>query len=182
MLSEKLAATLSEKQLRDLIKIQGKKANVNLRGIHSAQVETLSGAFVSKVEPYLLKNGTAKNEFRVRYNKQTPKKQLITALLNIQYFNEHIGTAEQIKKRAEETAKKYKLDIEDTSEYWKLVRAGFDATGYRVDSDSIMKIVAERMRAGQTSRGIKTAITKAAKAANDANEYITKFSKGGHWL
>ena len=126
--------------------------------------------------------GTAKNEFRVRFPKNTSKAKLIMNLLNIQYFNEKVGDAERVRKKAQETADKYNIDVEDTREFWRLVRAGFDATGYRVDSDTILKIISERMRHGQTARGIKTAITKAAKLALNADEYITKFSKGGKWL
>lgn len=182
MLSEKLAKTLSEKQLKQLIKMQGAKANKNLRGIKAANVENLSGAYVTKTAPYLQKHGTSRGAFRVRYGKNESKDNLIQALLNIQYFNEKIGSAEKVKERAQETADKFGIDIEDTQAYWRLVRYGFNSVGYRIDSDSIMKIVAERMRHRQTERGIKSAITRAANLAENGDDYLTHFSQGGKWL
>ena len=183
MLSEKLAMTLTEKQLRQLISMQGKTANKNLRSIRTEKVENLSGAYIKKTAPYLNKYSTKSGKnFRVSMPSNASKKQLVNALLNIQYFNEKIGTAEKVKAKAQHTADEYGIDIEDTAKFWDLVRAGFDSVGYRVDSDSILKIVSERLRNGQSARGIKVAITRAANAAESGDDFISKFSKGGKWL
>ena len=195
MLTEKMAATLSEEQLRQLIKMQGKRANKNLAkirqpyksgknkvDINGVTYADLSGVFAKKINPYLQKHGTKSGGFVLNPKAGTKKKDLITELLNIQYYNEKIGTPADIIRRAENTANEYGVDIENQARFWELVRKGFDAVGYRVDSDSILKIVSERMRAGQTGRGIKAAITRAANAADSGDDYIARFSKGGKWL
>lgn len=195
MLSEKMAATLSEEQLRQLIKMQGKRANKNLAKIRQpyksgknkvdidgVTYADLSGVFTTKVNPYLKKHGTKQGTFILSPKSGTKKSDLITELLNIQYFNEKVGTPAEIIRRAENVSNDYGVDVTDQVRYWDLVRKGFNAVGYRIDSESIMKIVAERMRAGQTDRGIKSAITRAANMAESGDDYISRFSKGGKWL
>ena len=195
MLSEKLAMTLTEEQLRDLIKMQGARANKNLSkirkpytggknkvDINGVTYADLSGAFVKKINPYLKKHGTKGGNFVLSPKEGTRKTELVTELLNIQYFNEKIKSPSDIISRAEKTANDYDIDITDTGRFWSLVKHGFDSVGYRVDSDSILKIVSERMRAGQSGRGIKGAITRAARMAESGDDFISKFSKGGKWL
>lgn len=183
MLSEKLAMSLSEKQLRQLISKQGKAANQLLKELKTSGAAELSGVYTRKYIPYLKQHGTKKGGFYTRPAKSTNKETLVNQLLNIQYFNSTLKSVEHVKQHAAEVAQEYNFADEDELKgYWKLVRYGMDACGYRVDSDTVQKIVRERMRAGQTTRGIKRAITLASKDATSGDDYITKLSKGGVWL
>ena len=195
MLSEKLARTLSETQLRQLIKMQGAKANKSISQLGKlykpknapdnakpVEIKELSGVFAIKTEPYLKKHGTTAGGFKLTPAKDATKQELIDELLNIQYYNEKIGTPAQIIARAERTANDYGVDITDTAEYWRLVRKGLNSTGFKIDSGSVEKIVAERMRAGKTERGIAISIGMAAKKADNGTDFITRFSGGGKWL
>ena len=183
MLSEKLALTLSEKQLRELISKQGKKANDLLRELKTTGAADLSGVFVRKYIPYLQQHGTKKGEFYTRPSKATSKTALVNQLLNIQYFNSTLKSVEHVKEQAAEKAKEYHFASEDDLKgYWKLVRYGMDSSAFRADSGTIEKIIQERMRAGQTYRGIKGMITRAANAADNGTEYIDILSRGGIWL
>lgn len=193
MLTEKLAKTLSEEQLRQLIKIQGGYANANLSQIHQTyipkdapdnatpvKISELSGVFAVKTQPYLQKHGV-NGAFDLN-PKNATKKQLIDELLNIQYYNEKIGSPAQIIARAERTAKEYNVDVTDTAEYWRLVRRGMESTGFKVDSGTVEKIVAQRMRAGKSEHGIKIAIGIAASKAKNGTDFLTRFSGAGKWL
>lgn len=182
MLSEKLAATLSEKQLRSLLSMQSKKANTILKDIRTTGAAELSGVYTKKYIPYLEQYGTKSGTFRQRQAKTTTKKELITQLLNIQYFNENIISSQHIKELAQEQASRVGIDVTELKAFWQLVKQGLDASGYRVDSEDMVKIVSERMRAGQSVSGIKAAITRAAKKAKNGTEYITKISEKGRFL
>lgn len=186
MLTEKLAKTLTEQQLRQLIREQGTKANRRLISLYTHGLEKQSGAFIVKTSPYLTKSGRTNKQgqqvFKTSMPKNATKEQLITNLLNIQYYNSYIGTALKVKKKAKATAKRYKIDIEDTREFWDLVKYGYNSVGYKIDSDNIQKIVSERLRAGQTAKTIKQAITRAAKQAANGDSFISKFGGGGKWL
>ena len=186
MLTEKLAKTLTEQQLRQLIKEQGATANRRLTSLYSHGLQKQSGAFIVKTSPYLKKSGRTNKKgqqvFQTSMSKTATKEQLITNLLNIQYYNSYIGTAAKVKKKAKATAKRYNIDIENSAEFWKLVEYGYNSVGYKIDSDNIQKIVAERLRRGQSTKAIKAAITRAAKQAANGDDFISKFGGGGRWL
>ena len=186
MLTEKLAKTLSEEQLRQLIKQQGQTANRRIRSLYKHDLVQQSGAFITKIEPHLRKSGRVNKAgelvFKTSMPKNATKNELVKNLLNIQYYNAYIGTAARVKRRAKATAKKFGVDLSDTKTFWKLVNYGFNSVGYKIDSDSIQKIVSERMRAGQSSRAIKAALTRAKNRAESGDDFISKFSGGGKWL
>lgn len=186
MLTEKLAKTLSEKQLRDLIKQQGKTANRRLTSLYNKGLEKQSGAYIVKTSPYLRKSGRTNKHgqqvFKTSMPKNASKDELVKNLLNIQYYNTHIGTAARVKKRAQMTANRYGVSLEETREFWQLVQYGYNSVGYKIDSEMIQKIVSERMRAGQSARAIKGQITRAAKLATSGDDFISRFSGGGKWL
>lgn len=186
MLTEKLAKTLSEKQLRDLIKIQGKTANRRLTSLYNKGLEKQSGAYIVKTSPYLRKSGRTNKRgqrvFKTSMPKNASKDELVTNLLNIQFYNHYIGTAARVKKKSEKTAARVGIDVKDTVEFWELVEHGYNSVGYKIDSDNIQKIVAERMKAGMPPASIKAQLTLAAKAAQNGTDFITKFGKGGLWL
>lgn len=186
MLTEKLAKTLSEQQLRDLIKQQGKTANRRLTSLYNKGLEKQSGAYIVKTSPYLAKSGRTNKHgqqvFKTTMPKNASKDELVTNLLNIQYYNQYIGTAARVKKKAKATASKYGVSLKETSEFWKLVEYGYNSVGYKIDSESIQKIVSERMQAGQSIAAIKGQITRAAKAATSGDDFISRFGGGGKWL
>ena len=186
MLTEKLAKTLTEQQLRQLIKEQGATANRRLTSLYSHGLQKQSGAFIVKTSPYLQKSGRTNKKgqqvFQTSMPKNATKEQLITNLLNIQYYNSYIGTAAKVKKKAKATAKRYNIDIENSAEFWQLVEYGYNSVGYKIDSDNIQKIVSERLRRGQSPKAIKAAITRAAKQAANGDDFISKFGGGGRWL
>lgn len=186
MLTEKLAKTLTEQQLRQLIREQGTTANRRLMSLYTHGLEKQSGAFIVKTSPYLAKSGRVNKKGRTVFQTSMPKnatkEQLITNLLNIQYYNTYIGTAAKVKKKANATAKRYNIDIKDSAEFWKLVEYGYNSVGYKIDSESIQKIVAERMRRGQSPKGIKAAITRASKQASSGDDFVSRFGGGGRWL
>ncbi len=186
MLTEKLAKTLTEKQLRQLIREQGAKANRRITSLYRQGLQNQSGAFTVKTSPYLQKAGrtnkAGQQVFKTSMPKNATKEQLVTNLLNIQYYNTYIGTAAKVKKKAKATAKRYGVDITETAEFWELVKYGYNSVGYKIDSGMIQKIVAERIRAGQSARAIKGQITRAANAASSGDDFISKFGGGGRWL
>ena len=186
MLTEKLAKTLSEQQLRELIKQQGKTANRRLTSLYTKGLEKQSGAYIIKTAPYLQKEGRINKKgqqvFKTSMPKTATKDELVKNLLNIQYYNQYIGTAARVKKKAKSTASRYGVTLNETSTFWKLVQYGYNSVGYKIDSDMIQKIVSERMNAGQSARGIKAQITKAANAASSGDDFITRFGGGGKWL
>ena len=185
MLSEKLAQSLTEQQLRDLIKLQGRRANRNLTKIRTKGVAELSGAMQSKVEPYLKRHGRtnrANEKVFQTATKGKTKRELITQLLNIQYFNEHVGTITKIKKRAEQTAKDFQIDLSDVKRFWRLVKYGYNSVGYRVDSGALTDIIRNRIRAGQKDDTIRRAIRRASERADNADDYLTTFSNEGKWI
>lgn len=180
---EKFLKQFSNKQLRQLIRETAKTANAKLADIRTTGAAELSGAYITKIRPYLHQHGTKKTEkFKQLYPKGTDKQTLITALQNAQYFNSYIGDSEQLQREAEQQAERLNIDIEDTREFWALVNWGYKNLGYRVDSDSLQKIIAERMRAGQTANGIKRAFSYAQNIAENGDEFINNFSKRGRWL
>ena len=186
MLTEKLAKTLSEQQLRDLIKQQGKTANRRLSSLYAKGLEKQSGAYIIKTAPYLQKDGRTNKKgqqvFKTSMPKTATKDELVKNLLNIQYYNTHIGTAARVKKKAQSTAKRFGVSLDETREFWKLVQYGYNSVGYKIDSDMIQKIVSERMRAGQSPTAIKGQITRAANAASSGDDFISRFGGGGKWL
>lgn len=186
MLTEKFAKTLTEQQLRELIKKQGQTANRRLSSLYQKGLTKQSGAFITKTNPYLQKSGRTNKKgqqvFKTSMPKNASKDELVKNLLNIQYYNSFIGTAAKVKKKAGATAKRYGINPEDTTEFWKLVNAGYQSVGYKIDSESIQKIVAERMKRGQTAKTIKAALTRAANQANNGDDFISRFSAGGKWL
>lgn len=186
MLTEKLAKTLSEQQLRDLIKQQGKTANRRLTSLYTKGLEKQSGAYIIKTAPYLKKEGRTNKKgqqvFKTSMPKTATKDELVKNLLNIQYYNQYIGTAARVKKKAKSTAARYGVTLNETSTFWNLVQYGYNSVGYKIDSDMIQKIVSERMTAGQSARAIKAQITKAANAASSGDDFITRFGGGGKWL
>lgn len=186
MLTEKLAKTLSEQQLRDLIKQQGKTANRRLLSLYSKGLEKQSGAYIVKTSPYLRKSGRTNKHgqqvFKTSMPKNASKDELVKNLLNIQYYNTHIGTAARVKKKAQSTAKRFGVSLDETREFWKLVQYGYNSVGYKIDSDMIQKIVSERMRAGQSPAAIKGQITRAANAAASGDDFISRFGGGGKWM
>ena len=186
MLTEKLAKTLSEQQLRELIKQQGKTANRRLTSLFNKGLEKQSGAYIVKTSPYLAKSGRTNKHgqqvFKTSMSKTATKDELVTNLLNIQYYNQYIGTAARVKKKAKTTASKFGVSLKETSEFWNLVQYGYNSVGYKIDSENIQKIVSERMRAGQSPAAIKAQITRAAKAATSGDDFISRFGGGGKWL
>lgn len=186
MLTEKLAKTLSEQQLRELIKQQGKTANRRLASLYTKGLEKQSGAYIIKTAPYLTKEGRTNKKgqqvFKTSMSKTATKDELVKNLLNIQYYNQYIGTAARVKKKAKSTAARYGVTLNETSAFWNLVQYGYNSVGYKINSDMIQKIVSERMAAGQSARAIKAQITKAANAASSGDDFITRFSGGGKWL
>lgn len=186
MLTEKLAKTLSEQQLRDLIKQQGKTANRRLTSLYSKGLEKQSGAYIVKTSPFLQKDGRTNKHgqqvFKTSMPKTATKDELVRNLLNIQFYNQYIGTAARVKKKAKATANKFGVSLKETSEFWALVQYGYNSVGYKIDSDMIQKIVSERMNAGQSARSIKAQITRAAKAAASGDDFISRFGGGGRWL
>lgn len=186
MLTEKLAKTLTEKQLRELIRQQGTKANRRIQSLYRQGLENQSGAFIVKTSPYLKKSGrtnkAGQQVFKTAMPKTATKEQLVTNLLNIQYYNTYIGTATNVKRKSKKTAKRYGIDVSDTAKFWQLVKYGYNSVGYKIDSDMIQKIVSERLRAGQSAKAIKSAITRAANAADNGDDFLSKFGGGGKWL
>lgn len=185
MLSEKWAKQLTEAQLRELIRKQGRKANRNLLNIRQKKLSGLSGAMKQKIEPYLRKHGRQTQKglvFKTSLPKNASKSKLINTLLNIQYFNRYVGTATKVKKEAEEKAKRQNIDIEDIARFWTLYSYGLNAVGYKVDSGALMQIIEQRIRGGQSDRTIKNAIRKAAAKADNATDYLTILSEGGRWI
>lgn len=186
MLTEKLAKSLTEQQLRELIRQQGKTANRRLTSLRKKGLENQSGAYITKTSPFLKKSGrtnkAGQQVFKTSMPKNATKDELIKNLLNIQYYNTHIGTAANVKKKATRTAKKFGIDIEDTQKFWDLVKWGYNSVGYKVPSDALQKIISERMRAGQSPKAIKAALTRAANLAENGDDFITRFSSRGKWL
>ena len=105
MLTEKLAKTLTEQQLRDLIKQQGKTANRRLTSLYNKGLEKQSGAYIVKTSPYLQKSGRTNKRgqqvFKTSMPKTATKDELVTNLLNIQYYNQYIGTAARVGLQAD---------------------------------------------------------------------------------
>lgn len=186
MLTEKLAKTLSEQQLRDLIKQQGKTANRRLSSLFDKGLDKQSGAYIVKIAPYLKDEGRTNKKgqqiFKTIMPKTATKDELVKNLLNIQFYNQYIGTAARVKKKSKLTAKRFKVSLTETAKFWELVAYGYNSVGYKIDSGNIQKIVAERMAAGHSPSAIKGQITRAAKAASSGTDFISRFSKGGTWL
>lgn len=186
MLTEKLAKGLTEQQLRELIIKQGKKANRNITTIRAKGLGDLSGVMQAKIEPYLRKHGRTNKHgeqvFKLGAGKNATKQDMIDLLLNIQYFNSRVGTASKVVKRAKEQAKRFAIDLTDVKKFWKLYEYGYNAVGYRVDSEVLQEIIKNRLRAGQKESSIKAAIRRAADAADNADDYLTKFSGSGRWI
>lgn len=175
---EKFLRGLTEKQLRQLISKEAKAANVNLQDIRESGAADLSGAYITKIEPYLREKGTkAKQAFRQRYLKSTSKAELINALQNLQYFNRYIGTPEQIREKAREQSERLGVDPEELPEFWNLVKWGYQHLAFKVPSDQIQKIITNRMRGGQSVSSIKSAFRTAAEAEN-GNDFIDRFQRG----
>lgn len=186
MLTEKLANTLTEKQLRELIKKQGQTANRRLTSLYDKGLTNRSGAFITKTEPYLRESGRTNKKgqqvFKTSMPENVSKGELVKNLLNIQYYNSYIGTAARVKKKSNATAKRYKLKPEDAPEFWKLVKMGFQSVGFKVDSKNVQRIVAERMKKGEDEETIAEAIKNAAEKAKNGDSFISRFSDGGTWL
>ena len=184
MLTEKLAQTLTEEQLKKLIKKQGAKANRNLINIRKKGADKFSGVMQTKVEPYLRKHGRQSKNGLVypTATRGKSKQALVNQLLNIQYFNTYIGTASKILEKASKMAKEYNIEMDDVTRLWDLVEQGFQSVGYKVDSDVMIKIVRNRIRAGQNDKTIKNALREAVEKTDNATDMLTHFSEGGVWI
>lgn len=186
MLTEKLAKSLTEQQLRELIKKQGQKANRRLTSVYKKGLEKQSGAYIIKTAPFLRGEGRTNKKgqlvFKTSMPKNATKQELIDNLLNIQYYNTYIGTARRIGKKSQSTVKRFGVSINEVNIFWELVQYGYNSVGYKIASKQIQRIVAERMGKGQTSQGIKSAITQAANKAKSGGDFLTQFSGGGKWL
>lgn len=184
MLTEKLAQTLTEEQLKKLIKQQGAKANRNLINIRKKGADKFSGVMQTKVEPYLRKHGRQSKNGLV-YPTATQgrsKQELVNQLLNIQYFNSYVGTVSKIIEKASKLAEEYNIEMDDVTRLWDLVKYGYQSVGYKVDSDVIIKIVRNRIRAGQDDETIKNALREATEQTDNATDMLTHFAEGGVWI
>ena len=185
MLTEKLAQSLTEQQLRELIKKQGERANRNLKNIRAKGLTEYSGVMQAKIEPFLSKHGRktkAGEKVFPTATKGKNKQQLIKQLLNIQYFNSRVGTATEVLKKAEKQADEQNIDVSDVVKLWRLYKYGYNTVGYRVDSDTLLTVIKNRIRAGQKDDSIKRAIRRAAQKADNATDMLTRFSAGGKWI
>lgn len=185
MLTEKLAQSLTEQQLKELIKKQGERANRNLKNIRAKGLTEYSGVMQAKIEPFLSKHGrktkTGEKVFPTATRGKN-KQQLIKQLLNIQYFNSRVGTATEVLKKAEKQADEQNIDVSDVVKLWRLYKYGYNTVGYRVDSDTLLTVIKNRIRAGQKDDSIKRAIRRAAQKADNATDMLTRFSAGGKWI
>ena len=188
MLTEKLANTLTAQQLRELIKKEGYKANRNLRNIRKAGLDAQSLVMERKYDPYLRKHGRTDKQgekvFSTSFKKSTRKSTLVRELLNIQSFNREIGTKTRLQKKVEKYKKRLDIEDEDVKKVNDLLNYGYDAVGFRIDSQILEEIITNRVRAGQSKKTIKEAIRRATALAENADDYLDILSRkrGGKWI
>lgn len=182
MIPEKLAETLKATELRKLVNQYAREANAALKELYTAGADKLSPAFVNKWRPYLAQHGKKGGLFRQDVSRGT-KKDLISRLQNLQQFRDSIKSPEEIKDEAQETAEQFGLnDVNKLVDLFDLVEQGYNSLAYKVGSDNMFKIVAERLNKGQNREKIEQAIKDAAKKAKNGDEFINTFSERGEWL
>lgn len=182
MIPTKLAETLKATELRKLVNRYAREANAMLKELYAAGADKLSPAFVNKWRPYLAQHGKRGGFFRQDVSRGT-KKDLINRLQNLQYFRESMKSPEEIEDEAQETAEQFGLnDPEKLADLFRLVEQGFNSLSYKIGSDDMFKIVAERLNDGQSAEEIEQEIKDAAEMAENGDEFISIFSAGGKWL
>lgn len=182
MIPTKLAETLKATELRKLVNQYAREANAALQELYTTGTDKLSPAFVNKWRPYLAQHGKKGGYFRQDTSRGT-KKNLISRLQNLQYFRESMKSPEEIQGESKETAEQFGLnEPEKLADLFRLVEEGFNSLAYKVGSDDMFKIVAERLNDGQSADEIEQEIKDAAEMAENGDEFISLFSAGGEWL
>lgn len=183
---------MTVKELRKLVSEMAADANIKLRELRETGANKLSLEYRIKWAPYLQRYGTKRDKLFRRDTSKDTKKVLLEKYYNLQRFNK-MPSPEQIKRDAAKNARRSGIFGGDTGdltqeeiEYWakiiELMKYGYQSLSFKVDSETMEKIIEERLDKGQTPEEIKAAIDNASYLALDSDEWLDFFSEGGEWL
>lgn len=181
---------MTVKDLRKLVSEMSMEANVKLRELRESGADKLSLAYRVKWAPYLEKYGTKREKLFRRDTSKDTKKVLLEKYYNLQKFNK-IPSPKQIKRDAERNARRSGIftgdkptgeDVEKWAQIIELMKYGYQSLAFKVDSETMEKIIEERLDKGQSSEEIKATIDNASYLALDGDEWLDFFSEGGEWL
>lgn len=176
-LKENWVSKWTTKQLIEMIKKEGKEANLRIDRLKSLGLYEDNQVIQLKWNAYLKSSqyGTKSGKFSIATEGRT-RQQLMTQYINIRNFLAGKTTVSETREQLKTQASRLGSDVSNVSRIYRIYnKIGGSSLG-SISSDIILRIITERVNAGQSDDEIIDSYDRALENANTMQELLRDFS------